>query len=100
MLPSPDKGKLDGLHREGALEHAIEVMARSEAANVLVAHRHLLKGRMRRIFDLYHIKGLSQAVIANKLGLHRQTVATALRNARVLLARELRSALPGDTKGG
>ena len=84
MLPSPDKGKLDGLHREGALEHAIEVMARSEAANVLVAHRHLLKGRMRRIFDLYHIKGLSQAVIANKLGLHRQTVATALRNARVL----------------
>jgi RNA polymerase sigma-70 factor (ECF subfamily) len=55
-----------------------------------------LDGELRRVFELHHLRGLRYKVVAAKLGVPENTVASRLFRARKALRAELARSLPPE----
>jgi RNA polymerase sigma factor (sigma-70 family) len=89
QLPSEEHARLHALHRRNALNAARRLEAERAAARLLTDFRHLLRGRMRQVFDLVYDEALPQEEIAARLGIGRRVVSHYLMRARRRIAAHL-----------
>lgn len=87
QLPAPDRGVLHALRRKGGFRAARRIRQRMRETRIMLEHRDQLKGLQRVVFDLTYNEGLGQREIAQRLGIHRRTVGSALEAARRRLGR-------------
>ena len=87
LLPAPERGVLHALRRKGGFRAARRIRQRMRETRIMLEHRDQLKGLQRVVFDLTYNEGLGQREIAQRLGIHRRTVGSALEAARRRLGR-------------
>lgn len=85
MLPSEDQGRLDALRRDGALHAAYRLVHGQRVTRLMLDYRDELPASLRVVFDLYYNDALTHEQIAQRLGLHRHTVARRLHAAETML---------------
>jgi DNA-directed RNA polymerase specialized sigma subunit len=92
MLPCEEKGKLHRLGRRKSYPKAVALLESIDDTRFLIANRHRLQGRLRRVFDLFYNEGMGHAEIARLIGVHRRSVGRLLKQARRVILRLARRA--------
>lgn len=87
QLPAPQRGVLHALRRRGGFRAARRIRQRMRETSIMLEHRDKLVGLQRVVFDLTYNEGLGQREIAQRLGMHRRSVGSALEAARRKLGR-------------
>ena len=85
ILPSEEQGLLHALRRKGALQAAYRIVHGKRSTHLMLDYRDQLPTRLRVVFDLVYNDALTQKQVAQRLGLHRQTVARQVHAAETML---------------
>jgi DNA-directed RNA polymerase specialized sigma24 family protein len=82
LLPHEDHGRVEGLERRHKWLYGMRLDTRRAYVRRLLDGRHVLRGRMKRAFNLRYNDGLSIEEIARKMHLSPSGAGTYLRRAR------------------
>lgn len=81
-LPAPDRGRIAGLTRRGGMLYGERLERRRAYVRFLLDWRHVLRGRVRQVFELRFDSGLSLAEIGYRLGISASAAREYLQRAR------------------
>ena len=82
QLSAPDRGRIAGLARRGGMLYGERLERRRAYVRFLLDWRHVLRGRVRQVFELRFDSGLSLAEIGHRLGISASAAREYLQRAR------------------
>lgn len=89
LLPKIHTARLSRAYAADGERFLLMLQARREEVLLMLDYREQLKGRMRQVFDLKYMEGLSQAQIARKLHVARRVAGIYLQRAYKRIAKLL-----------
>lgn len=92
MLPRENQGEIRGLTLPGAAEYARKFESRRAYVRFLLDWRHVLRGRLRKVFAMRYDQGLEISAIAARLGVTNGSASEYLKRARRTIMKASRRA--------